>query len=223
MDDASGAARGDAAATVRRILGRYLEEIVERHEFCPWARGARLQGELAVGIVWGEPDLDAWQHEAERLLATPGAAVAMVVAPESSLARHALARLRDQLAAALPAAGVAEFHPDAPLDLATPARLVPFLRRSPDPMLQLVPLRLLDAARATPPPPDRAQQAAMLRGHAPPPRPAIAERIAAANHATAARAHAELAARLDAIAADRAASYAAAGITATVSWSRSRS
>ena len=37
--------------------------------------------------------------------------------------------------------------PDYPLDRGTPGRLVPFLRRSPDPSLQLVRLDVLDEAR----------------------------------------------------------------------------
>ena len=205
------------AAEVRRILERYLVEVVERHALCPWARSARERSELAVGILWGEPPLDAWVAEAGRLLAAPGARVAMVVAPEAALGRPALAALRDQVAARLPAAGVAEFHPDAALDLATPARLVPFLRRSPDPMLQLVPLGLIDDARAT-----RAagaagaaglaQQAAMLGGLAAPARE-LTDEIAAANHATVAAAHAAIGAVLDDIAADRRAAYARAGIS----------
>jgi hypothetical protein len=203
------------AAEVRRILERYLVEVVERHALCPWARAARERGELAVGIVWGEPALDAWVAEAARLLAAPGTRVAMVVGPEAALTRPALAALRDQVAARLPAAGVAEFHPDAALDLETPARLVPFLRRSPDPMLQLVPLALIDDARAAraggAAPPDLARQAAMLGGRAAPVRE-LTDEIAAANHATVAAAHAAIRAVLDDIAADRRAAYARAGI-----------
>jgi len=202
------------AAEVERILARYLVEVVERHTLCPWARSAREAGELAIGIVWGEPVLDQWLAEATRLLAEPGTRVAMVVAPELSIARPALGALRDAVAARLPTAGVAEFHPDAALDLATPARLVPFLRRAPDPVLQLVPLQLIDAARAghAAPPADRARQAAMLGGQAAPPRE-LSDQIAAANHATVAAAHAAIAAALDDIAADRRAAYARAGIS----------
>src|SRR5215510_7766071 len=172
------------SAEVIRILERYLVEVVERHELCPWAHAARERGEIAVGILWGAPPAGAWVSEAARLLALPQARVAMVVAPELAIARAEFGALRDAVAARIPWAGVAEFHPDAALDLATPARLVPFLRRSPDPMLQLVPLALLDAVRAAAPPVPRAQQAAMLGGLAEPPRPELASQIAAANHAT---------------------------------------
>ena len=206
-----------APAEVRRILERYLVEVVERYALCPWARPAREGGELAVGILWGAPELGDWIALATQLLAAPGVHVAMVVAPELAIARAAFAALRDRVAAALLSAGIAEFHPDAALDLASPARLVPFLRRAPDPLLQLVPLPILDAARAvgaTPPTASIAAQSAMLSGRAGAPRPGLAARIATANHAVAAHHHAAIAAAIDDIAADRAAAYARAGITA---------
>ena len=205
------------SAEVLRVLERYLVEVVERYELCPWARTSREHGELAVGILWGTPSLEAWVAEAERLLAVPAVCVAMVIAPELAISREAFGAVRDRVAARIPLAGVAEFHPTASLDLATPARLVPFLRRSPDPLLQLVPLALIDAAReaarAGAPAAGLAQQATMLGGHAAAPRTGLAERIAAANHATVAEAHAAITRVLDAIAADRSAAYARAGIT----------
>lgn len=200
------------AAEVQRILERYVVEVVERHELCPWARATRERGELAVGILWGTPSVDDWVAEAGRLLAAPAARVAIVVAPELAIARAALGAVRDAVASRISWAGVAEFHPDAALDLATPARLVPFLRRSPDPLLQLVPLALLDAVRGAPPAADRARQAAMLVGHAAPPRRELTAQIAAANHATVTVVHAAITQALDAIAADRRAAYARVGI-----------
>ncbi len=205
---------GARAAEVLRILDRYLIEVVERYELCPWARAARTGGEIAADIVWGAPSDDDWAAAASALLTRPGARVAMVVAPELAIAPAGLRAVRDRIAARLPHAGVADFHPAAALDLATPARLVPFLRRAPDPLLQLVPLALLDAVRAAPPAADRARQAQRLGGRGAAPRADAAERIAAANHATVTRHAAEIAAVLDAIAADRAAAYSRAGIGA---------
>jgi hypothetical protein len=191
-------------AQVRRILDRYLVEIVERYELCPWAKPARLAGELSVVIEDGTPSLERWIAAAREALDRPSTRVAMVVAPECAIAPSELRAIRDRVADAT-GAGVAEFHPDAPLDLATPARLVPFLRRSPDPMLQLVPLSLLASVRAAAQP-DRAQQAKILVGHAEPPRD-VAGAIAAANHATASAHHAAMLATLADIAADRASAY----------------
>jgi hypothetical protein len=202
------------SAEVLRVLERYLVEVVERHELCPWARSARERDELVVGILWGTPSVADWLAEARRLFAAPSARVAMVIGPELAISYAGFAQLRDRVAAQLPTAGIAAFHPSAPLDLGSPARLVPFLRRAPDPLLQLVPLVLLDAIRGPPPVAGLAQQAGMLAGHADTSRPELAERIAAANHVTVVRAHPEIAATLDDIAADRRAAYARVGISA---------
>ena len=200
------------SSEVHRILERYLVEVVEAHELCPWARSARTGGELGIAILWGTPAIDQWVDAAAQTLA-PAIRVAMIVAPELEIAPAELRAVRDSVAARLPAAGVADFHPAAALDLATPARLVPFLRRSPDPMLQLVPLALLDRVRGAPAIAERAHQAQILGGHAAPPREDVATQIAAANHATVTARHAAIAALLDEIAEDRRAAYARAGIT----------
>jgi hypothetical protein len=137
----------------------------------------------------------------------------MVVAPETALTPSQLRAVRDHMVARIPTAGIADFHPEAALDLASPARLVPYLRRAPDALLQLVPLALLDCVRGAPPAVDRALQVQMLRGTAVPPRGDVADRIAAANHATVTAHAARVAAVIDDIAADRRASYARAGIS----------
>src|SRR4051812_36953513 len=96
------------SAEVLRVLERYLVEVVERYELCPWARGAREHGQLAAGVLWGTPTLEDWVAEAARLLAQRATRVAMVVAPELTISRDALGALRDQVAARIPSAGVAE-------------------------------------------------------------------------------------------------------------------
>ena len=194
---------------MQRILERYLVEVVEQYELCPWARTARLGGELSVAIELGTPSIEQWIAAAREALARPMTRVAMVIAPELAIDLPGLHTIRNLVAEAT-GAGVAEFHPDAPLDLGTPARLVPFLRRSPDPMLQLVPLALLASMRAQPIA-DRARQAQILGGHAPPPRD-VADQIARTNHATVTTHHAQLARTLDDIAADRRAAYARVAI-----------
>ena len=198
---------------VLRVFERYLVEIVETYDLCPWARSARLGGELAVDVVWGTPSDDTWVAAAHALLAAPQTRVAMVIAPELDVAPAELRALRDRIAARLPAAGVAEFHPAGVLDHATPARLVPFLRRAPDPLLQLVPFAVLDAVRAPQLVADRAQQAQLLVGGGGPAKQAVADRIADANHARVTPSLAELTARLAAISADRAESYARVGVS----------
>lgn len=188
------------------MLDRYLVEIVEAYDLCPWARGARLSGELAIDIVAGTPALDRWTAAATALLAQPATRVAMVVAPELACTAAELRAVRGEVAARLRTAGIAEFHPDASFDDGSPARLVSFLRRAPYPMLQLVPLAILDHVRGARPAAGLAAQAQMLRGSAPPPREDVAARIAAANHACVIARRAEFDAALAAIFADRDAS-----------------
>jgi hypothetical protein len=138
----------------------------------------------------------------------------MVVAPELAATPAELRAIRDEVAAKLPAAGIAHFHPDSPLDLATAARLVPFLRRSPDPMLQLVPFTVLDSVRPAAAFADRTYQAAMIQSGTFP-KPDLADRIAGNNHATVTAQPAALVAILDDIARDRRAGYARVGISAS--------
>ena len=199
-------------AEVLRLLDRYVVEIVETYDLCPWARSARERGEIAVEVLFGEPTLPDWLAAARAALGQPKTRVAMIVAPEFS---GDLRAIRVRVAAALPEAGVADFHPDAAPDLASPARLVPHLRRAPDPLLQLVPLALLDSVRGAPPVADRARQAQLLTSDVAPARGDVADTIAAANHARVARDTEAFARALDDIARDRDASYARVGISAS--------
>lgn len=178
----------DRRGDVHRVLGRYIAEIVEKYGLCPWAHQARISGAIGTEILWGTPTIDAWLTCTSVLFAQPKVQIAMIVAPELACSPADFRVMRDHVSARLTHVGVAEFHPDAPLDLATPARLVPYLRRSPDPMMQLVPLQLLEAARGRVVlPVGRGAQAQMLGGFAPRPKPGLAEQVAAANHARALR------------------------------------
>ena len=199
---------------VRRLLDRYIQEVVEAYDLCPWARAARTGGEVAAAVLWGTPPIDAWIAAATELLARPETRVAMVVAPELAASPAELRAIRSDVAARVAIAGVADFHPDAPLDLATPARLVPFLRRSPDPLLQLVPHAILSSVRTPQPRYATLDQLHLLTGGGAAPKPDIADRIAATNHARVSRDGAALEAKLAELRADRAASYARVGISA---------
>ena len=189
------------------LLDRYLIEIVEDYNLCPWARSARTNGELQRAVIAGDPpSIETWVATAEALLARPDARVVMIVAPEFTGSLLKLRDVRAEVAKRVPAAGVAEFHPDADLDLGSPARLVRFLRRSPHPMLQFVPLAILDTVRS----PDRVivephEIAKLLAGvesgvAAP---LDIAERIAETNHATVVAHRDEIVVKLDEISACR--------------------
>lgn len=197
-------------AEVRRILQRYVVEVVERYQLCPWARSARDNGEVGIEVVFGTPTPEEWLAAVDRAFGSPRIRVAMIVAPELVVDHGGFRVVRDRVAAKRRDYGIAEFHPRAALDLATPARLVRYLRRSPDPLLQLVPLSLLATMRASALP-DRARQAQILLGLAQPPRDIVAQ-LAEINHATVSVQHAAIEATLDDIARDREVSYTRVGI-----------
>ncbi len=205
-------------AAVRRLLERYLIEVVEAWGLCPWAHLARVRGELAIDIHWGPGCEPAAACElARRGLSRPGARVIMLVfpelGPELTGGVPAIEALRDAVALRLPEAGVAAFGPHGGLDLSSPAKLVPLLRRSPDPMLQLVPFSILDELRTQLTPPELGQQARVLAGLAAPPAPSVIENIARRNHAVVSPDGADRLLRVLAeLARDRAESYPAAGI-----------
>lgn len=173
---------------VLRLLDRYLVEIVEEFGLCPWAHQARLGGAIGIDVVWGTPTLAQWLACSNALLGRQEVQIAMIVAPELACTPAEFRVLRDAAAAQLGRVGIADFHPDAQLDLATPSRLIPYLRRSPDPMLQLVPLSVLEAVRGCAnPTAERPAQAQMLVGAAPLPKPDPGEHVAANNYARAVR------------------------------------
>ena len=199
-------------AEVRRLLDRYFIEIVEVYGLCPWAKSARTGGEISVAIVWGErPTIDAWVTAATELIARPTTRVAMVVAPELRLTPNELRVDREQVGRAVDTCGVADFHPDVEVDTATPSRLVPFLRRSPDPLLQFVPLKILDVIRRQTAV-TLSDQARALGGIAYNNPDDIGDEIAATNHERVLRDGAEMKRLLDDIAADRRRSYPDVGI-----------
>lgn len=165
---------------VRARLTGYLD-LVEAWGLCPWAKPARADGSLRIEVARAT-DVDAI---ARRWLAD-SLVIGLVVLPDDALDPAALRRLRDRTVADHPALAIADFHPDGgdPARADTPARLVPLLRRSPDPMLQLVPDAALAALAAPAPLADPTDQLAMLAGTAAAPRTDPRAMIAATNLAT---------------------------------------
>lgn len=199
-------------AEVRRLLDRYLVEIVEAYGLCPWARSARTGGEISVGIVWGErPAIDSWVTTARELVARPTTRVAMVLAPELKLTPNELRSDREQVGRKLDTCGVADFHPDVELDAATASRSVPFVRRSPDPLMQFVPLSILDVIRRQTAV-TLSDQLKALGGIAYNNPDDIGDEILAKNYATVLASRAEMTRLLNDIAADRRRSYPGVGI-----------
>ena len=197
----------------RRLLERYQAEVVERFGLCPWAEPARARGEVRVAI--GDGDVDAAGAALDAFLADASAAIGLVVMPRFVGDARALRRLRDELLAGERARvlALADFHPVAPRDVSAPGRLVPWLRRSPDPMLQAVRHETLASLRRETTTLASAAQVAAIAGRAPPPRTDPAAAVAVANLALVRARGDAVAAALDDIARDRDATYAALGVS----------
>jgi hypothetical protein len=203
----------------RRLHRRYLLEVVEACGLCPWAESARNAGKVSDRVVLGrDGDLASSLAAIDELVAEASTEVAFLVYPRFGGGRAAFdafaARLRDADAARHPLGEVpfvfAVFHPDAEPDAGDPERLIPFLRRTPDPTLQLVRASVLDAVRSLTTQGTQfvsmAAFEAIQSGHVSVP---LRERIARTNLATVQRMGIEaMRRRLDDIRRDREQSYA---------------
>jgi hypothetical protein len=206
-----------------RLYRRYQLEIVEACGLCPWAERARVGGTFRERILL-QTDVHATEPSVaaiESLIADEGADVAVFVYPRLRLGRLAFERfvtqVRDADAARHPLGGIpfvfAAFHPDALPDTSDAERLIPFLRRTPDPTIQLLRSTLLDRVRSATP---QGTQFVDIRAletmsvdAADAPLP-LRQRIARANQATVERMGlAEMTRRLDAIVEDRKRAYRA--------------
>jgi hypothetical protein len=195
------------ADEARRLVLRYLTEVVERFDLCPWARPARLRGELWIDVV----DPDGAAAAITRFLAAEDKVVGLIVVPGLDGPPARLRAIRDELLAGPLGRQVAlaDFHPAAELDGSHASRLVPFLRRAPDPMLQAVRHADLASLHRHPPPMSPADQAAVLAGKHVAPFVDPVAAVATTNLATFAAEQAAITAVLDEIHADRARSYRA--------------
>ena len=145
---------------VLRINDRYNREVVEALHVCPFARGARLAGTSVRRVVLGATvTMEAMVAVIEALEREPEVEVAQVLFPRVALDARAFQEFASGLgpvnaarhAPSRPIFVHAAFHPALPYFTDTPPRLVPFFRRSPDPMIQLVRLATLDAVHESKP------------------------------------------------------------------------
>ena len=207
------------AAEACRLHLRYTTEVVEKFNLCPWARRAGLDGEIGrSALLQADPDPGPTLALIARLEAErPPPPMVIAIYP-----RLALSPLDfDAFAAAIKATDQARhrgspvyvsatFHPGYHLDERSPSALVPWLRRSPDPSLQLVRLDVIEAARGP--------SGKILFDYSPAAwdelrrrveRGTVFDRVAADNQATVRARREEIDRAVADIAADRARSYAA--------------
>ncbi len=138
---------------------RYLREFVEALHLCPYARRCRESGKLHRRVVLREEDAPDAVRAVEAL-PEDAVEVALLIFPNAAAdgleSAHAFeafcAGLREQMSRAhggAPPFYCVAFHPDLPRDLAGAHRAVQFIRRSPDPTIQLVRAAVLRAVRGS--------------------------------------------------------------------------
>lgn len=140
----------------RYVYERYTREFVEGLGMCPWAARARAEGHVVERYLLDpEADESAALDVIAAFGADPDVEVGLVIFPQVMLDRadfeRFVARLRElDVARHRPSRAplaLAAFHPDAEANTETPYRLVPFIRRTPDPTIQCVRVDVLDALR----------------------------------------------------------------------------
>jgi hypothetical protein len=146
---------GALVAEALRVNGRYLEEVVVGWGLCPWAERALREGQVRRRVLLdAAPPPEAALPFLRELEAAPEVAVGLVIFPRADLSPPAFDRFAERVRRAQRDGGqraeflVAAFHPSAPADASTPERLVSYLRRTPDPTLQLVRASIIERATA---------------------------------------------------------------------------
>lgn len=208
-----------------RVYRRYQSEIVEALKLCPWAERARLDRRVEERVLdWTPSDVEPPIRAIEELARIPRVEIGLLLFPTARVERLEFERFVSRLVAedarrrelgTAPFA-MAAFHPEAEADLSDPERLISFLRRTPDPTIQLIRVEALDRVRggfsdgtafvdinflATL---DQSREDTLP----------LRERIARANHKTVERLGvAEFERRLSAIRRDRDAAYASLGFS----------
>ena len=143
------------AAEAQRVYRRYAVEIVEALGFCPYAERTRVEGRTReVPMLDAIPTDAAVLARIESIADDPGVEIALLIFPRMSLGRLRMGRWVEHLRKAhterrggRAVLAIEGFHPDAEADLSGPERLTPFVRRTPDPTLQLTRLDVLDRIR----------------------------------------------------------------------------
>ena len=125
---------------------RYLREFIEAMHICPYARTCREAGKLHREVLV-DRELDALRVAARirDLDKQPDIEIGLLIFPQVSVTAQAFERfIRDvraryEIGRTEPIAYfVVAFHPELPQQLKNPDIAVRFMRRSPDPTIQLV-------------------------------------------------------------------------------------
>jgi hypothetical protein len=147
-------------AEALRLNTRYVNEVVLAWDLCPWAAKAFSSGQVRQRVLLAEtPAPDDVLPFLDELDADPDVAIGLLIFPRLEIrppafdafaerVRRADHTRRPDAATSPPSPSflVAAFHPGAPETFTTPPQLVSFVRRTPDPTLQLVRTSVLKRA-----------------------------------------------------------------------------
>ncbi len=212
--------QGEWTRQATRLHDRYVTEVVEHFGLCPWATRARVQGRLRVEVCL-ETDTRSVTSALEgldRWLADGGMEVGFLLYPRLPVDRPTFDRFVGAIRTADSARhplgsapfAMVGFHPQAEPVLADAERIIPFLRRTPDPCVQVVRTEVLEKVRGSVPEGTQFVDVEHIeRAATKKPEPSVRERVGLFNLDTVRKVGvAEVAARMDAIGRDRDATYA---------------
>lgn len=145
----------DLTQEALRLYARYEREFIVAFSLCPYAERARREGRVREVVLLQEsPDLDEVLAAVDAIAAAPDLEIGLLLFPclmrdrrDFELFVSTVRGADEARADGATAMAMAAFHPDGPLDATSPARLVPFIRRSPDPTIQLVRQSALERVR----------------------------------------------------------------------------
>lgn len=138
-----------------RLTERYVSEVVVALDLCPWAVPSLEHGRVQISVITdvfcqGELSVAAHACSDELLGTAVDIELVLLVLPRLAARRLEmdvlLGGIRDELAhrEGVASFALAAFHPEAAPDTTTGERFIPFLRRSPDPLVQAVRFSALD-------------------------------------------------------------------------------
>ena len=151
-------------AVVHEIHDRYLLEVVEAMNLCPFSRKSREAGLVQRPIFREVPSREDVEVACELLVetvrATPLVEIMLLTCPipaghpwtDSKRFDQFMTSLRDTFSAreGLPTFYMVSFHPSPPRvaeSVRSPHQLIPLIRRTPDPVIQCVRAETLDEVR----------------------------------------------------------------------------
>jgi hypothetical protein len=148
--------RPELVTEALRVYRRYAVEIVEAFGLCPWAARARQSGRVSERVLLQKgsdtaPALDCVSELAGDAKVDIGLLIFPLLTLDPLAFEHFTAFVRDRDAERHPLGKIpfamAAFHPAVEADLSDPERLIPFLRKTPDPTIQLVRRSVLEKVR----------------------------------------------------------------------------